>query len=97
MTISIHYNIIVNKYKLNNNTFCTLSCPCSIKWNPHYMVDIKQSFSIEKRSGKKCYMIAARALTIEWGDTPMYWKWISLPQSRFAHLVVMLSFNFFFQ
>lgn len=61
------------------------------------MVDIKQSFSIEKRSGKKCYMIAARALTIEWGDTPMYWKWISLPQSRFAHLVVMLSFNFFFQ
>ncbi|KAL6146899.1 hypothetical protein ACLB2K_057575 [Fragaria x ananassa] len=36
-----------------------------------------------KMSGKKCYMIAARNLRIAWGDTPRYWKWKSLPESRF--------------
>ncbi|KAJ9703204.1 hypothetical protein PVL29_004832 [Vitis rotundifolia] len=54
-----------------------------------------KSFSIEKRSGKKCYMIAARALTIEWGDTPMYWKWISLPQSRFQEVAELISVCWF--
>ncbi|KAF8392041.1 hypothetical protein HHK36_022381 [Tetracentron sinense] len=34
----------------------------------------KQSFSIEKWSGGKCYMVAARELTIIWGDTPVYWR-----------------------
>uniref|UniRef100_A0A5B6Z146 Putative F-box protein PP2-B10-like n=1 Tax=Davidia involucrata TaxID=16924 RepID=A0A5B6Z146_DAVIN len=39
-----------------------------------------KSFWLEKWSGKKCYMLAARDLTIVWGDTPMYWRWISLPE-----------------
>lgn len=54
-----------------------------------------KSFSIEKRSGKKCYMTAARALTIEWGDTPMYWKWISLPQSRFKEVAELINVCWF--
>ena len=29
-------------------------------------------------------MLAARALTIIWGDTPYYWNWITLPESRSA-------------
>ncbi|CAA0816743.1 F-box protein [Striga hermonthica] len=42
----------------------------------------RKSFSLEKCSGKKCYMIAARDLYIVWSDTPQYWRWISLPESR---------------
>ncbi|MED6221938.1 hypothetical protein PIB30_059563 [Stylosanthes scabra] len=42
----------------------------------------KMSFQLEKKSGKKCYMLAARDLTIIWGDTRTYWQWISLNESR---------------
>ncbi|KAF5469348.1 hypothetical protein F2P56_013429 [Juglans regia] len=56
------------------------------------------SFQIDKLSGKKCLMLAARELSIIWGsgETPHYWEWISstespvLPKSRFsevAHLI----------
>ncbi|VVA26186.1 PREDICTED: F-box [Prunus dulcis] len=40
------------------------------------------SMALEKQSGKKCYMVGARELTVIWGDTPPYWQWISLPESR---------------
>ncbi|KAH0708775.1 hypothetical protein KY284_010202 [Solanum tuberosum] len=50
----------------------------------------KLSFSLDKKTGKKCFMISARELAISWGvDTPWYWEWISHPDSRFlevAHL-----------
>ncbi|XP_028108585.1 putative F-box protein PP2-B12 isoform X1 [Camellia sinensis] len=39
----------------------------------------KLSFSLDKESRKKCYMLGARGLTIVWGDTPIYWAWRSLP------------------
>uniref|UniRef100_A0A7N0SVL3 F-box domain-containing protein n=1 Tax=Kalanchoe fedtschenkoi TaxID=63787 RepID=A0A7N0SVL3_KALFE len=45
-----------------------------------------KSFFLEKSSGKKCFMISAREMTIVWGDTPTYWKWTSLPESRFAEV-----------
>jgi hypothetical protein len=45
---------------------------------------------LEKKSGKKCYMLSARDLIIVWGDTPTYWKWNSDPSSR----LVCLSFFF---
>ncbi|CAI9090937.1 OLC1v1025833C2 [Oldenlandia corymbosa var. corymbosa] len=51
-----------------------------------------QSFSLDKSSGKKCFMLAARDLSIVWSDTPAYWKWIPLPESRFnlvAELVMV--------
>ncbi|KAI5347592.1 hypothetical protein L3X38_000479 [Prunus dulcis] len=44
------------------------------------------SMALEKQSGKKCYMVGARELTVIWGDTPPYWQWISLPESRFAQV-----------
>lgn len=50
-----------------------------------------KSFSLEKRSGKKCYMLAARDLAIIWGDTPRYWKWTSLPDSRFGEVAELMS------
>ncbi|GLT68437.1 hypothetical protein SLA2020_406700 [Shorea laevis] len=56
-----------------------------------------RSFSIDKLSGKKCYMLAARELYIIWGDTSHYWKWIPsaespvLPQSRFSEVAHLLE------
>ncbi|MED6174996.1 hypothetical protein PIB30_074297 [Stylosanthes scabra] len=50
----------------------------------------KMSFQLEKKSGKKCYMLAARALTIIWGDTPAYWQWISLDESRFSEVAQLI-------
>ncbi|KAF5959294.1 hypothetical protein HYC85_000503 [Camellia sinensis] len=49
------------------------------------------SFSLEKWSGKKCYMLAARDLSIVWGDTPQYWKWTSLSESRFSEVAELIS------
>ncbi|KAG8372767.1 hypothetical protein BUALT_Bualt12G0101100 [Buddleja alternifolia] len=49
----------------------------------------KLSFSLEKRSGKKCYMIGAKELSIAWGETPMYWKWPSHTDSRFSEVALL--------
>nr|GEU68867.1 hypothetical protein [Tanacetum cinerariifolium] len=50
-----------------------------------------KSFSLDKWSGKKCYMLAARDLSIVWGDTPRYWRWVSVPESRFAEVAELMS------
>ncbi|XP_050384446.1 putative F-box protein PP2-B12 [Argentina anserina] len=50
----------------------------------------KLSFSLDKWSGKKCYMIPARELGIVWGGTPLYWRWISHPESRFVEVAELL-------
>ncbi|GLT95488.1 hypothetical protein SLE2022_131680 [Rubroshorea leprosula] len=57
--------------------------------NPVLIEDGKMSLSLEKRSGKKCYMLGARSLEITWGDTPAYWKWISVPDSRFNEVTML--------
>ncbi|XP_047159429.1 F-box protein PP2-B10-like [Vigna umbellata] len=46
----------------------------------------KKSFQLEKKSGKKCYMLAARALSIVWGGTEQYWNWTTDPDSRFPEV-----------
>ncbi|KAG5573754.1 hypothetical protein H5410_063520 [Solanum commersonii] len=46
----------------------------------------KMSFSLDKKTGKKCFMVAARGLEIEWGGTPEYWEWLSHVDSRFAEV-----------
>lgn len=51
----------------------------------------KKSFLLDKQTGKKCYMLAARDLSIVWGDTPRYWRWISLPESRFTEVAELIS------
>ncbi|XP_020971374.1 F-box protein PP2-B1 isoform X3 [Arachis ipaensis] len=51
----------------------------------------KMSFQLDKKSGKKCYMLAARALTIVWGDTPRYWEWIPLEESSLHTLYTIVS------
>ncbi|XP_055822030.1 protein PHLOEM PROTEIN 2-LIKE A5-like [Solanum dulcamara] len=46
----------------------------------------KMSYSLDKKTGKKCFMVAARGLEIEWGGTAEYWEWISHPDSRFSEV-----------
>lgn len=46
----------------------------------------KLSFSLDKKTGKKCFMVSARELAISWGDTPHYWAWSSHPDSRFSEV-----------
>ncbi|CAM8919293.1 unnamed protein product [Rhodiola kirilowii] len=40
----------------------------------------KDAISVEDKS----LMIAARDLSIVWGDSPEYWKWTSVPATRYA-------------
>ncbi|XP_060186564.1 putative F-box protein PP2-B12 [Lycium barbarum] len=56
----------------------------------------RKSFSLEKRSGKKCYFLGARDLNIAWADTPGYWEWTSLPESKFRE-VAQLKFVWWLQ
>ncbi|PIA36199.1 hypothetical protein AQUCO_03400246v1 [Aquilegia coerulea] len=51
----------------------------------------KMSFNLEKKSGKKCFMIAAKELFIVWGDTPQYWTWQSQSDSRFAEVAQLVN------
>lgn len=50
--------------------------------NPLLINGTLLSFSLERKSGNKCYMMAARALNIVWGHEQRYWHWISLPNTR---------------
>ncbi|KAH7571402.1 hypothetical protein JRO89_XS04G0043600 [Xanthoceras sorbifolium] len=59
--------------------------------NPVLIDEGKLSFWLDKRSGKKCYMISTRACKIEWGDTTIYWNWISLPEARFPEVAKLID------
>ncbi|XP_050234722.1 F-box protein At2g02240-like isoform X3 [Mercurialis annua] len=54
--------------------------------NPILIDDSKKSFWLEKRSGKKCYMIGARDLMIAWGGTHLFWQWKYHIGSRFPEV-----------
>ncbi|KAK1376380.1 putative F-box domain, Phloem protein 2-like protein [Heracleum sosnowskyi] len=57
--------------------------------SPLLLDDGNLSFSLDKRSGKKCLMVAARQLSISWGDTTSYWSWESNYNSRFSEVAVL--------
>ncbi|KAM0878882.1 hypothetical protein ACQ4PT_034590 [Festuca glaucescens] len=42
------------------------------------------SMWLDRETGAKCYMLSARDLYIVWVDTPQYWSWIPLTDSRFS-------------
>ncbi|KAL7177423.1 hypothetical protein ACSBR2_030730 [Camellia fascicularis] len=54
----------------------------------------QMSFAVDKQSGKKCFMLPARQLWIIWGDTPHYWTWISLPESRLNTQILSPETNY---
>jgi len=43
---------------------------------------LMQSVQLDKKTGKKCYMLSARNLDIICGDAVHHWEWTSLPESR---------------
>ncbi|KAB1219764.1 hypothetical protein CJ030_MR3G005773 [Morella rubra] len=51
----------------------------------------KKSFSLERESGRKCYMLSSKDLVIIWVGTPRYWKWTSLPESRFPEVPELIG------
>ncbi|KAH9751290.1 F-box protein PP2-B10 [Citrus sinensis] len=54
--------------------------------NPILINNHTTSFSLVQETGKKCYMVGARGLSIAWGDSPQYWNWLSLRKSRFPEV-----------
>ncbi|XP_022743439.1 putative F-box protein PP2-B12 [Durio zibethinus] len=59
--------------------------------NPVLVDGGRKSFSLDRGSGKKCYMLSARDLYIVWSDTPTYWRWVSIPESRFEEVAELIS------
>ncbi|KAK1399596.1 Phloem protein 2-B5 [Heracleum sosnowskyi] len=45
-----------------------------------------KTISLDKVTGKKCYMLCARELHITWSGNSLYWSWKHLLQSRFAEV-----------
>ncbi|KAL1222719.1 F-box protein PP2-B10 [Cardamine amara subsp. amara] len=63
--------------------------------DPVLIDDGKKSFWLEKSSGKKCIMLSAMSLSIIWGDTPHYWKWIPSPESMFETVAELIDVCWF--
>ncbi|XP_010241131.1 PREDICTED: putative F-box protein PP2-B12 [Nelumbo nucifera] len=59
--------------------------------HPILIDDGQKSFALERRSGKKCFMIATNELSIVWGSTPQYWAWRFHPESRFSEVAELLE------
>ncbi|KAM3223770.1 hypothetical protein ACQJBY_057255 [Aegilops geniculata] len=51
---------------------------------PALLHDRLVSMWLDRATGAKCYMLSARNLFIVWGNTPQYWTWIPLEDSRFS-------------
>lgn len=47
------------------------------------------SFQLDKESGKKCYMLGAKELSIVWQDDTRYWEWAHIPESRFPEVCIL--------
>lgn len=84
--------LYINDYRLKG-LVCFLMCCANLFTLPPIV--ILQSFSLDKWTGKKCFMMAASALTIVWGDTPRYWRWKSDPESRFGKVIELISVCWF--
>ncbi|KAL4342614.1 hypothetical protein GQ457_08G009550 [Hibiscus cannabinus] len=54
---------------------------------PHLIDGGDKTFSLEKSTGKKRYMLSARELDITWADNPLFWSWKPFPTSRFHEAV----------
>ncbi|XP_027367511.1 F-box protein PP2-B15-like [Abrus precatorius] len=80
----------LNPLTLNSSSykhlFHALSCPLLLD-NGHI------SFKLDKSSGKKSYILSARALSITWSDEPLYWTWKSMPESRFTEVAELRTLN----
>ncbi|KAD5960443.1 hypothetical protein E3N88_11915 [Mikania micrantha] len=46
-------------------------------------------FKLDKESGRKCYLVGARDLSIIWGNDTRYWVWANVPESRFEEVAIL--------
>ncbi|XP_022159650.1 putative F-box protein PP2-B12 isoform X2 [Momordica charantia] len=55
---------------------------------PHLIDGGKKVFYIDKKTSKKCYILGARELQIQWSNNPLYWSWNRQPflKSRFEEV-----------
>ncbi|CAI0404908.1 unnamed protein product [Linum tenue] len=53
----------------------------------------RKRLKLEILSGKKCYELSARDLSITWGSESMYWAWTSIPESRFSEVAVLRTMS----
>ncbi|XP_074576783.1 F-box protein At2g02240-like isoform X2 [Curcuma longa] len=51
----------------------------------------KLSFQLDRPTGKQTYMQSPETMYIDWINHPQYWKWISLPDSRFSKQAELVS------
>lgn len=72
-------------YRVSNKQLFLRLCE-----SPLFIDDGRTSFWMEKRSRKKCRMLSSRKLEIVWVDSPEYWSWISIPDSRFEEVAALL-------
>ncbi|XP_022734383.1 putative F-box protein PP2-B12 [Durio zibethinus] len=88
------YQDIISNASLPAETFSSLSKKelyfhlCN---NPIIIDNGTMCFTLDKRSGKKCYMMGARGLSITWGDQPKHWSWTCRPESRFPEVIELMS------
>lgn len=56
---------------------------------------LTQSFALEEKMGKKCFMIGARGLSIaglgEEEDALGYWRWTTVPASRYVRTYSIIN------
>ncbi|KAL5207456.1 hypothetical protein ABZP36_031891 [Zizania latifolia] len=66
------------------------ACLC---YRPVLLDAATMSFGLDRRSGAKCVMLSARALSIAWGADPSCWRWTTadLAGSRFPEVAELLD------
>ncbi|GER41473.1 F-box family protein [Striga asiatica] len=50
-----------------------------------------KTFSIDKYTNKRCYMLSAKELSITWSTNPLCWCWKPIPMSRFPEAIELIS------
>ncbi|XP_016751134.2 F-box protein PP2-B10 isoform X1 [Gossypium hirsutum] len=63
--------------------------------NPLLIEAGRKSFWLERMSGKKCYMLSSRDLSIIGSDPPEYRRWISTRGARFDEVAYIRRFRWF--
>ncbi|KAH1071466.1 F-box protein PP2-B15 [Glycine max] len=62
---------------------------------PRPIDDGNKMLSIEKTTGKICYLLSARQLSITWGNSSLYWSWkpIKGPRSQQRQKNLFIAFS----
>jgi hypothetical protein len=79
--LTVIYSYICSSYCSLNAFLEEIETPCCAA-DP-----VLQSAWLDRESGGKCHMVAARAMWICWGHVPEYWRWIPHAGSRYSLLI----------